>query len=170
MKRILSNRIGTIIKEKKGLEEALDVKLSNRGKELSIEGEPLEEYEAEKVIDALNFGFKIEIALMIKEKELAFEVLNIKEFTKRKDMHAVRARVIGTKGKTLKALTELTDCFIEVHENNVGIIGHPEKMKIAQEAIESLIRGSKQASVYKFLEKHHPKPIVDLGLKEKRKI
>ncbi|MDE1848780.1 MAG: hypothetical protein KGH55_01995, partial [Nanoarchaeota archaeon] len=65
MKKIISERIGSIIREKRKLEEALKVNLSHRGKELFIEGEPLEEYEAEKVIDALNFGFKIEIALII---------------------------------------------------------------------------------------------------------
>ncbi|MFZ1970620.1 MAG: KH domain-containing protein [Candidatus Nanoarchaeia archaeon] len=165
MKRIISNKVGSIIKEKEKLEEALNIKLSNRGRELFIDGLPLEEYEAEKVIEAINFGFKTEIALMIKEKELTLEILSIKDFTKRKDMKEVRGRVIGTKGKTLRTLSELTDCFFEVRNNDVGIIGSPEKMKTAQEALTSLIRGSKQSSVYKYLEKRHPKPVLDLGLK-----
>lgn len=169
MKRIILERAGSVIKEKKKLEDALNVKISNRGKEVFIEGEPLEEYEAEKVIDALGFGFKIEIALMIKEKELSFEVINIKNFTKRKDTATIRARIIGTKGKTLKTLMELTDCFFEVRNNEVGIIGSPERMKIAQTTTISLIQGSKQASAYKYLEKHQIKPVIDLGLKEVKK-
>lgn len=168
MKKIISDKVGKIIREKNKLEEVLNVKISNRGKEIFIEGDPLDEYEAEKVLDAITFGFDIEIAVMIKEKELSLEILSIKDFTKRKDTKQVRARVIGTKGKTLKTLEELTDCFFEVRNNDVGIIGHPEKMKIAQEAVTSLIRGSKQSSVYKYLEKHRVIPVIDLGLKDKK--
>ena len=168
MKKIISEKVGHIIKEKKRLEEVLEVKISNRGKEVFIEGSPLEEYEAEKVIDAMVFGFDIEVAIMIKERELSFEVLSIKDFTKRKNMQQIRARIIGTKGKTLKTLTELTDCFFEVRNNNVGIIGSPEKMKIAQEAVANLIKGAKQANVYKYLEKHQIIPVIDLGLKDRK--
>jgi ribosomal RNA assembly protein len=165
MKKIITERVGSIVKEKKRLEEALNLKISNRGKEFYLEGEPLDEYEAEQVLNAVNFGFKIEIALMIKEKELSLNILSIKDYTKRKDMSIIKSRIIGTKGKTMKTLSELTDCFFEVHNNEVGIIGHPEKMKIAQEAVINLIRGAKQANVYKYLEKHQVRPVIDLGLK-----
>lgn len=165
MKKILTEKVGRILKEKEKLESVLNLKISNRGKEFYLEGEPLDEYEAEQVLNAVNFGFKIEIALMIKEKELAFNILSIKDYTKRKDMFVIKARIIGTKGKTMKTLAELTDCFFEVHNNEVGIIGHPERMKIAQEAVVNLIRGAKQANVYKYLEKHQVQPVIDLGLK-----
>jgi KH domain-containing protein len=168
MKKLICERAGIIIKNKEKLQEILDVKITNRGKEIFIDGLPLEEYEAEKVIDAINFGFDVDIALSIKEKELALEILNIKNFTKRTNLGTVRARIIGTKGKTLKTLMELTDCFFVVRNNEVGIIGSPERMKIAQTATTSLIQGSKQASVYKYLEKHQIKPVLDLGLKEKK--
>ncbi len=169
MKRLICEKAGIIVKNKEILEKALDIKITNRGKEIFINGLPLEEYEAEKVIDAVNFGFKIEIALLIKERELALEILNIKKFTKRTNLSTIRARIIGTKGKTLKTLMELTDCFIEVRNNEVGIIGSPERMKITLVAVTSLIQGSKQASVYKYLEKHQVQPVLDLGLKEVRK-
>ncbi len=165
MKKIIAEKVGHLVKEKTRLEEALHLKISNRGKEFHLDGDPLDEYEAEQVINAVNFGFKIEIALMIKEKELSFNILSIKDYTKRKDMAVIKARIIGTQGKTMKTLGELTDCFFEVHNNEVGIIGHPERMKIAQEAVINLIRGAKQANVYKYLEKHQVKPIIDLGLK-----
>lgn len=168
MKKLICERVGEIIKNKGILEKALEIKITNRGKEVFIDGLPLEEYEAEKVIDAINFGFKVDIALRIKERELALEILNIKKFTTRTNLATVRARVIGTKGKTLKTLMELTDCFIEIRNNDIGIIGNPENMKRTQVAITSLIKGSKQSNVYKYLEKHHVQPVVDLGLKEKK--
>jgi rRNA processing protein Krr1/Pno1 len=95
-----------------------------------------------------------------------FEIINIKDHTTRKDLGRVRARIIGKSGKTLKTLNTLTQCYFEVKDNCVGIIGDPEYIKNAQEAVIYLIKGSKQSNVYSFLEKHQVKPVFDLGLKE----
>jgi len=167
MKKIISEKVGSIMADRNRLEKTLKVKLTNRGKEIYIEGAPFDEYEAEKVLEAINHGFSAQTAVKIKTEELAFEVFNIKSYTNRKDLERVRARVIGAKGRTLATLTQLTDCFFEITNNDVGIIGRPEEIKTAQDAIINIIKGSKQANVYKFLEKHHPKPAIDLGLKVK---
>lgn len=166
MKTIYSEKLPRILKSKKKLETTLNVKISNRGKEVSIAGEPEDEYTAEKVIDAINFGFPISDALTIKNEDSLFEVISIKSHTKRKDLERIRARIIGTEGKTLKTLCTLTKCFFELKNNEVGIIGSPEHIKNAQEAVISIIKGSKQTNVYSFLEKHQVGPVLDLGLKE----
>lgn len=166
MKKILSDKIPRIIKAKKKLEKILKIKISNRGKEVFIEGSPENEYLAEKVIDAINLGFPINIALSIKEDNNLLEVLNIKDFTKRKDLERIRARLIGKGGRTLKTLNQLTKCGFEVKENNIGIIGPAECIKNAQEAVISLIQGSKQGNVYSYLEKHPSEHPLDLGLKD----
>ena len=106
--------------------------------------------------------------MLIKGEDFLFEILDIKKYTHRKDYETIRARIIGKEGKTLKTLSTLTDCHFELKDNNVGIIGSPELIKNAQDAVIFIIQGSKQANVYSFLEKHHLKPIVDLGLKEKK--
>ena len=98
-----------------------------------------------------------------------FEALNIKDYTRRKDLATVRARIIGREGKALRTLLELTKCHFEIKDNQVGIIGEPEYMRNAQEAMISIIRGAKHANVYSFLEKHQVKPVIDLGLKEVKK-
>ena len=166
MKKLIFEKLPRIIKNRKKLEEALNVKITNRGKEVFVEGEPLDEYAAEKVLDAIEIGFPLEIALSIKEDEMAFEIISIKDYTKRKDLGSIRARIIGKDGKTLRTLTNLTDCNFEIKGNVVGIIGYAEEIETAQNALISLIQGSKQANVYAYLEKHHPEPIIDLGLKE----
>ena len=168
MKTLVIDKIARIIKAKKKLESELNIKITNKGKEVSFEGTPEDEYLAEKVLDALNIGFPFSIAILIKEEDYLFEIINIKDHTKRHDLERIRARIIGTKGRTLATLTQLTKCFFEIKENEVGIIGDPEYIQNAQEAIISLIRGSKQANVYAGLEKNQPKPIVDLGLKKKK--
>jgi|TARA_Y100000034_G_scaffold79823_1_gene95811 KH domain-containing protein len=166
MKTILSEKLPRILKNKKRLEDRLIIKITNRGKEVSINGNPENEYLAEKVIEAINFGFSFKTAMLIKEEANIFEIINIKDHTKRKDLERIRARIIGTKGKTLKTLNELTKCHFELKDNNVGVIGDSEYIENAQNAIISIIKGSKQSNVYNFLEKHQVKDVVDLGLKQ----
>lgn len=169
MKSLILDKIQRVIKGKRILEKELNVKLFIKGNLIEIEGNSVDEYTAEKVIQALDLGFPFKIALLIKEEELMFEIINIKDHTKRKDFERIRARIIGTKGKTLKTLTTLTDCFFEIKENHIGIIGSPENIENANQAIISLIKGTKQGNVYSYLEKHQPQEIFDLGLKETKK-
>ncbi len=169
MKTIFSEDTTKVIKNQKKLEKILKIKITINGKEIIIDGNPEDEYIAEKVIDAINFGFPVPIALLIKKEDFLFEILNIKDYTRRKDFETIRARIIGKGGKTLKTLNQLTECNFELKDNEVGIVGAPEYIKNAQDAVISIIRGAKQANVYSYLEKHHVQPVLDLGLKKKKK-
>lgn len=169
MKTIYSEKLPRILKNKAQLEKKLNIKITNKGQDVSIDGAAEDEYIAEKVIDALNFGFPFSHALLIKDEDNMFEIINIKDHTKRRDLERIRARIIGTQGKTLKTLSKLTECHFEIKDNEVGLIGDSEHIKNAQEAIIHLVKGSKQGNVYKFLEQHQPEVIDDLGLKEVKK-
>jgi len=168
MKSLYIENPEKIRKNKLKLEKELNIKITLKGEEIIIDGEAEEEYFAEKIIDALSFGFNFNEAILIKNEDFLFEILDIKEYTKRKDLHSVRARIIGKGGKVLKVLNTLTKCELELNDNRLGVIGPAECIKNAQEAITSLIRGAKHSNVYAFLEKHQVKPILDLGLKEKK--
>jgi len=165
MKIILSEKIGRIIKNRKKLEEKLNVKITNRGKEVFMQGDSQDEYWAEKVIDALNFGFPYAVAIIIKEEEFIFEILNIKDHTKRKDLKSIRARIIGKDGKALQTLSQLTGCYFELKDNLVGIIGGPELIENATEAIIAIVKGAKHSNVYAHLEKSKVEPVMDWGLR-----
>jgi len=167
VKTIIVDKLSKITKNRKRLEKKLNVKIVNRGREVKIEGMPEDEYIADKVIDALNFGFQYSDAIRIKEEDFEFEQFSIKDYTHRRNLAGVRARVIGTKGKTLNTLGDLTGCVVELRDNEVGIIGPVESIKNAQDAVISIIQGAKQSHAYKFLEKNRPTPIGDLGLREK---
>lgn len=168
MKTILSPKLPRIIKNKKKLEQELNIKIFNRGKELKIEGSPEEEYLAEKIIDAINFGFKISDALSIKKEDNEFEILNIKNYTKNKKLERIKARLIGKNGKCLSTLRNLSESFIEIKDNNVGIISPPENLENITNAIIQIIQGAKQSYAYKGLEKNRPQPIYDLGLRNEK--
>ncbi len=167
MLKIIVEKLPRITKNRKNLKKKLGVEITNRGREVFIDGSPENEYTAEKVIEALDFGFPFSVALMIKEQDYLFEVIKIKDYTRKKDMERIRARIIGKKGKTLKTFEELTKCFFELKDNQIGIVGDAEYIKNAQDAIVSIIRGAKQANVYNYLERHQVKPIYDFGLKDK---
>jgi ribosomal RNA assembly protein len=167
MKTIYIDKIQRIIKNKKRLQELLKIKLTNRGREVTIDGSPEDEYIAEKVLEALNFGFPFSTAISLKDN--IFEVINIKDHTKRQDLQRIRARIIGTGGKTLKTLSDLTGCSFEIKDNNIGILGPAENIEQGQNALISIIKGAKQAHVYGLLEKNRPERIEDLGLKKKDK-
>ncbi|HLC78436.1 MAG TPA: hypothetical protein VJH92_04890 [Candidatus Nanoarchaeia archaeon] len=166
MIKLIIDKLPRITKNREKLEKRLNVKITNRGKEVYIDGDAEDEYIAEKVIKALDFGFPFSIALLIKDQEYEFEVLNIKNHTRKKDFKRIKARIIGAGGKTIKTLSELTKCDFEIKDNFVGIIGDAEYLENGQQGIISLIQGSKQGNVYSYLEKHQIKPVIDLGLKE----
>ncbi len=169
MKTFFLDELKVLKKFKRKLQKELEVKITIEGNEVTIDGEADDEFFAEKIIVALNFGFPMDVALLIKREEFLFEILNIKDFTTKKDLKTVRARIIGRGGKSLKTLATLTDCFFELKDNNVGIVGSPENIEKAQNAIISIIQGSKHANVYSYLEKHRTQPVLDLGLKDETK-
>jgi len=169
MIQLIVEKIQRIVQNKERLEEELEVKITTKEKEVFVDGKAEDEYVAEMVIEALDFGFPFSTAFLIKRQDFVFEKLNIKDFTKRKDLSKVRARIIGKDGKVLRTLSNLTNCFFELKDNQIGIIGLPEEIKIAQNSWVSIIQGSKHANVYNFLEKHKPVEIEDFGLKEEKK-
>jgi ribosomal RNA assembly protein len=144
-----------ILRTKKKLEKNLNVSLTLKGKNLVIEGKPMDEYEANLVLDAINFGFPTEKALLLKDEEMQFQIIPIKDFTRKKDLSQVRARIVGTKGKTLKTLEEISGCFIKLKDNEVGVLGPAESLQTTITTIQNLIKGTKQANVYHYLEKQN---------------
>lgn len=158
--------IKKIQRNRKKLESKLKVEIQATDSDVKLSGEQLDIYIAETVFLALDRNFSLNVALMLLEEDYMLEDIPIKAVTNKK-ITQVRARIIGTEGKTLKLLCALSDSHITLNENRVSIIAHVEKIKDIINAVESLIRGSKQSKVYKYLEKQRKKSYPpDLGLKE----
>lgn len=169
MQETYSQNSRKILKNKARLEHELDVKITNKGKVLFVEGEGEQEYLAVQVIEAIDLGFKIVQALLLIQDDFILEKINIKDITKRNDLERVRGRIIGTDGRTKKIIENLSDCFISLHDNVVGIIGLTDNIEKAIQALTSIIQGSKQNRVYSSLERKNIKEKLslneDLGLK-----
>ncbi|MBS3073087.1 hypothetical protein J4477_04595 [Candidatus Pacearchaeota archaeon] len=152
MKKLYISKIRKISQSRKELEKALDVKISINGRSVSIDGKEVNEYFALRVVEALDYPFILEDALLLKDENYMIEIIHVKDHTKRKDFSVIKGRIIGTKGRTLRVLKDLTGCEVVVQDNNVAIIGKAENILDAVQAVISLIQGSKQGNVYARLE------------------
>lgn len=153
MEELFVEKTKELIKEKERLQDILKVSIAIRGKKIIIDGEPLDEFQAQTVIEAIGMGFSTKAALVLMEDEMLFEKISIKDYTRKKDLEPVRARLIGTHGKTKKTIEEISGCKIEIQGNNVGIIGPAETIQYAITGIANVVKGTKQGNVYHYLEK-----------------
>lgn len=153
MRNLVIRNRRKVLQNKKILEKALKIKISVGNGFVIISGSEADEYFAERVLLAMDFPFLVEDALLLKSDDYVFDVLNIKDFTKRNDLTVVKGRIIGKKGNTLRVLEELSEAYLALRDNSVAIISPVELADSARQAVISLIQGSKQGNVYSYLEK-----------------
>ena len=150
---ITIQKVKDIIKNKEKLEQKLNGKIHIIEKTLTLETDPFNEYEAQRVFDALNLGFSVEKSLRVLDEETGFIKINIKDYANTKNLEVVRSRLIGTNGRTKKTIEEITKCNVSIHDNLVGIVGPAEVIESALTAVTNIIKGTKQANAYKYLER-----------------
>jgi len=140
-------------REKKFLEDKLNVSIRLVGKKITVEGDSLNEYDAIRVLEAMNYGFSARTAASIIDEAMAFEIIHLKEHARGRNLSIVRSRLIGTHGKTRKTIEEIANCEIKIREGDVAIIAYAEDMQYIITAIVNIIKGSKQQNLYKYLER-----------------
>ncbi len=153
MEEIYFEKISELRKNLAELRKKLNIEIKLQGRKAIISGDSINEYEASLVLEAISFGFSAKKALLLKDPEMIFRKLQIKNFTKRKDLKEVRGRIIGTKGKTKKTIEEISGCHLILKNNELGIIASTESIEEATLAITNLIKGTKQSNVYRYLER-----------------
>lgn len=171
MHTILVEHLNKIRKSIPFLEKKMPVKVTFSGKNIIIKGEELDEFVTMQIIRAIDFSFDAEDALLLKNPDFILQFLNIKDYTNKKDFELVRSRVIGTNGRAKGTIQELTGAVLAISGNQVGIIVNSEHLDTVTQAIISLIRGSKHANVFAYLEKQNKNihsQDNDLGLKHKK--
>ena len=159
--KVPKNRVAVIIGKagsvKKEIEENTNTKLDIDSKEgdIFVSGEDaLGLYTAREMIKAIGRGFNPDVAKLLLKQDYILEVVDLSEYVgKSKDaMLRLKGRVIGKEGKSRKIIEELTECNLSVFGKTISIIGRPEYTAYARQAVESLLRGSTHANVYKWLE------------------
>jgi ribosomal RNA assembly protein len=149
--------IGVEGKVKREIETKMKVSLHIDSKEgeIVIEGEDsLAVYEAQDVIKAIGRGFNPKIARLLFNEQYALEMIGLQDYIGRSKQHSkrIKGRVIGSEGKSRKAIEYNTDTHICVYGKTIGIIGKHSNIAVARQAVEMLLEGSPHGNVFKWLE------------------
>ncbi len=164
--RIPLERIAVLIgpkgSTKKKIEELTDTKIlvdSQSGDVIIIvEDEELEDpislWKSRDMVKAIGRGFSPQKALQINISGFGFDLLQLRDFvgTSPNALREVKSRLIGKNGRTRHIIEQTAGCYLSVFGNTVGIISEQRKVQIIREGIIRLINGSKQSTVYKYLE------------------
>lgn len=163
--KIPRERVGALIGkngETKGMiEKRTETKLSIDSEEGDVQidsthsSDPAIGLSVLNVVTAIGRGFSPERAMLLLDESYLLEVLDIRDYVGKKQEHVMRmrARVIGSHGKTRSIIEELTGALISVYGNTVSIIGNSLQMNVAHRALDMLLCGSEHAAVYQFLER-----------------
>jgi ribosomal RNA assembly protein len=170
MRIITVERMNKIKKAVPKIESRIKVKISFRKEKVVVRGSEMNEFFVEQIIRAVDFGFHIEDALLLKNGDFLLEFIDIKGHTRRKNFKDIRSRLIGTSGKSRKTIENLTGSVIVINGNNVGVIVDSAHLDAVTQGIKSIIQGSKHGNVFAYLEKQNISrrrfDSDDLGLKE----
>lgn len=162
--KIPMERIGVVIghegQTKKILEERskLAINIDSKIGEITIDDHecknPLNALIIENIILAIGRGFSPENAMKLFGEDMEFYIFDIYDYVGKKESHVrrLKARIIGTHGKSKRVLEELTDSNISVYGHTISIIANFVSMDVIKRAIDKLLSGSKHASVYRFIE------------------
>ncbi|HLE54413.1 MAG TPA: KH domain-containing protein [Thermoplasmata archaeon] len=162
--RIPQERVGVLIGPEGGTKRRLQeatgarVEVDSATGEVTIDeswsSDPVLALKARDIVQAIGRGFSEERAFRLLDDDVYLEVLDIKDFARsRARVEQVRARMIGTRGKTRRIIEELTTVDMSVFGHTVSLLGPTFEMAIAREAVIMLLRGSEHATVYRFLER-----------------
>ncbi len=162
--RLPQDRLGVLIGPDGGTKKRLEQRTGTHLEIDSATGEvtideagaqdPVLALKARDIVQAIGRGFSEDRAFRLLDDDIYLEVLDIKDFARSKArVEQIRARVIGTRGKTRRLIEELTSVDVSVLGHTVSLLGPTFEMAIAREAVIMLLRGSEHATVYRFLER-----------------
>jgi ribosomal RNA assembly protein len=173
MKTVIVENPKKISKAVPLIEKKVKVRISQNKNSVLIDGNEINEFYTERILQAIDFGFEPEDTMLLIKDDYVLEYVNIKEHTHRKNLGEIRARIIGTDGKAKAAIENLTASIIVIHENRVGIIADTNHIQQTIQSIVSLVQGAKHGNVFSYLEKQNANlrglKHEDLGLRDPKK-
>jgi ribosomal RNA assembly protein len=116
--------------------------------------DPTQAMKVRDIVTAIGRGFSEERAFRLLQEDVYLEVLDVKDFAhSRNRISEIRARLIGTRGKTRRIVEALAEVEMSVYGHTVALIGEVFHVAIGKEAVEMIMRGSEHHTVYSFLER-----------------
>jgi ribosomal RNA assembly protein len=117
--------------------------------------DPLAVWKARYMVKAIGRGFNPEIALKLIDDDVMLEIINLPDYVGKSKKAVLRqkGRIIGKDGKTRDIITEMTGTYVSIYGKTVSLIGEMEHLRIAKEAVEMILDGTRHKTVYSFLER-----------------
>ncbi len=171
--KIPAERVGVLIgkggETKDLIEKRTGVKLTIDSEEGDVEidhthaTDPSMAIVVGNIVMAIGRGFSPSKALKLLENDCYLQIYDIRDYVGRTVEHVsrMRARVIGTKGRTREIFEEITGADVSVYGNTVAIIGTSLQVEIAGKGMEMLLSGSEHSAVYHYLEGRRAQLKVD---------
>jgi len=155
MRKLIIKSLTKIKKAIPVIQRKIDIKIEAKRGTVVLDGTEFNEFTAEKIIQAIDFGFDVEDAMGLVNEDVNIEYINIKEHTHRKNLSEIRSRIIGVEGKAKRTIETLTGAAVVIHDNLVGIISDADHMPHAIQGIVSLIQGAKHSNVFSYIERQN---------------
>lgn len=161
--RIPAARIGSLVgragSAKSGIESAcgVSVEVDSDSGEVVVRGDltdaASDPFRASEIVSAVGRGFSPEAAMSI-SGDSTLHIVDLRDVAgkSRAQIERVKGRIIGERGRARRNMEELSGTRISVYGRTVAVIGPPEAVRVALDAIGSLCAGSMHASVYRRLE------------------
>ena len=114
--------------------------------------DPLAVWKARDIVQAIGRGFSPQRAFALLDDDVYLRIINLEEFgTTPNQIRRLKGRVIGKGGKTRRNIEELTETFVTVMGNTIGVIGEVENQQVAVNAIVRLLRGAEHSTINRYL-------------------
>ena len=162
--RIPTDRIGVLIGKSGNTKKLIEKKclvnldIDSEGGEVMITSKELtddiEPFKAVEIVSAIGRGFSPENAMRLLRGDNSLHIIDLREFAGKStdQIERVKGRIIGEGGKARLNIENLTNASITVYGRTVAIIGEPNQLRLAVDAISSLSHGSMHGPVYNKLE------------------
>ena len=114
--------------------------------------DPLAAWKARDIVQAIGRGFSPQRAFALLDDDVYLRMINLEEYGSTPNhIRRLKGRVIGQGGKTRRNIEELTDTYVTIMGNTIGVIGEVENQEIAVNAIVRLLRGAEHSTVNRYL-------------------
>lgn len=149
-------KLNEVRKVKGILEKSLDIKIKFENDSILFESENTFSINIfEDFLRALNVGFPLEDALKIVTEDFIIKEIDVERFTGKDKKHKRRviARVIGREGSAKRTIEEMTSTKIMIGDRMIYILGLPDDVSLAMEALEEILKGRKHSTAYRRIRK-----------------
>jgi ribosomal RNA assembly protein len=149
-----SGKVKEEIEERSGINLDVDSASGDVTLDMTESSEPIMVLKVTDIVNAISVGFSPERSFRLFNEDVYFASFDIRDYVGKDVNHIrrIRARIIGTNGKTRRIIEDLSGADISIHKNHVGVIGDLFELEVAKVAVDMILNGSEHSSVYRFLE------------------